>query len=108
MIKIIVVEDEKIHQDNIKEVISKVVFKTEEDIKVEYFTKYNKTLQNIIKDDSIRKIYILDIELEGSISGIGIAKKIREIDWESELIFTTSHDKMFENHCFIEAFAHVH
>ena len=96
MIKIIVVEDEKFHQDNIKEVISKVVFKTEEDIKVEYFTKYNKTLQNIIKDDSIRKIYILDIELEGSISGIGIAKKIREIDWESELIFTTSHDKMFE------------
>ena len=96
MIKIIVVEDEKIHQDKIKEVISKVVFKTTEDVKVEYFTKYNKTLLNIINDDSIRKIFLIDIELENSISGIQIAKKIRENDWESEIIFTTSHDKMFE------------
>ena len=96
MIKIIIVEDEKIYQDKIKEVISKFVFKTDEDIKVEYFTKYNKALQKIIDDNSIRKIYVMDIELESSISGIQIAKKIREDDWESEIIFTTSHDKMFE------------
>ena len=96
MIKIIVIEDEKIHQDKIKEVISKLVFKTTEDVKVEYFTKYNKSLQKIIDDDSIRKIFIMDIELENNISGIQIAKKIRENDWESEIIFTTSHDKMFE------------
>lgn len=96
MIKIIVIEDEKIHQDKIKEVISKLVFKTTEDVKVEYFTKYNKSLQKIIDDDSIRKIFIMDIELENNISGIQIAKKIREDDWESEIIFTTSHDKMFE------------
>lgn len=96
MIKIIVVEDEKIHQDKIKEVISKVLFKTNDDVKVEYFTKYNKSLQKIIDDDSMRKIFIMDIELEGNISGIQIAKKIRENDWESEIIFTTSHDKMFE------------
>lgn len=96
MIKIVVIEDEKIHQDKIKEVISKLVFKTTEDVKVEYFTKYNKSLQKIIDDDSIRKIFIMDIELESSISGIQIAKKIRENDWESEIIFTTSHDKMFE------------
>ena len=96
MIKIIVIEDEKSQQDKIKEVISKLIFKTTEDIKVEYFTKYNKSLQKIIDDDSIRKIFIMDIELENNISGIQIAKKIRENDWESEIIFTTSHDKMFE------------
>ena len=38
----------------------------------------------------------MDIELEGSVSGIQIAKKIRTDDWESEIIFITSHDKMFE------------
>ena len=96
MIKIIVVEDEKNHQDKIKEVISKLVFKTTEEVKVEYFSKYNKSIQKIIDDNSIRKIFILDIELENNISGIQIAKKIRENDWESEIIFTTSHDKMFE------------
>lgn len=96
MTKIIVIEDDAIQQSAVKEVISKTLFKKEDDIHVEYYTKYNKTLQKVIEDDSIRKIYIMDIELESGISGIQIAKKIREIDWESEIIFITSHDKMFE------------
>lgn len=96
MIKIVVVEDEKIHQKTVKDSITKILFKSDDEIKVEYFAKYNKTLEKIILDDSIRKIYIMDIELENGISGIQIAKKIRDIDWESEIIFITSHDKMFE------------
>ena len=39
----------------------------------------------------------MDIELEHSISGLEIAKKIREKDWDSEIIFVTTHDKMFES-----------
>lgn len=96
MIKIIVVEDDEIFQENIKDVIRKTSFNTNEEVKIEYFTKYNKKLEKIINDNSIRKIYIMDIELENSISGIQIAKNIRENDWESEIIFTTGHDKMFE------------
>ena len=49
-----------------------------------------------IEDTSIRKVYIMDIELDNSISGIEIAEKIREEDWDSEIIFVTSHDKLFE------------
>ena len=96
MINIIVVEDEKNYQQMVKNAISKILFKSDEEIKVDYYTKYNKNLEKIILDNSIRKIYIMDIELEGSISGIQIAKKIRTDDWESEIIFITSHDKMFE------------
>ena len=96
MIKIIVVEDEKNHQQTIKEAISKAIFKCDEEINVEYFTRYNSNLEKIITDNTIRKIYIMDIELDNSISGIQIAKKIRNDDWESEILFITSHDKMFE------------
>ena len=96
MIKIVVVEDDKLFQNKLKNVISKLIFKTNEDIKVEYYSKFNKNLEKTISDNSIRKIYIMDIELESGISGIQIAKKIREDDWESEIIFITSHDKMFE------------
>ena len=96
MIYIIVVEDETNHQQTIKETLSKVIFKSDEEIKIKYFTKYDSSLDKIINDDSIRKIYIMDIELNNSISGIQIAKKIRNNDWESEIVFITSHDKMFE------------
>jgi two-component system response regulator AgrA len=96
MIKIVVIEDDKNQQEKVKEVIDKTLFKRDDEVKVEFFNKYNKSLEKIIEDNTIRKIYIMDIELDSNISGIQIAKKIRENDWESEIIFTTSHDKMFE------------
>ena len=96
MTKIVVVEDDKVFQEKVKHVISKTLFKNNDDIKVEYYTKFNKSLEKTIDDNSIRKIYIMDIGLENDISGIQIAKKIRSNDWESEIIFITSHDKMFE------------
>ena len=96
MTKIVVVEDDKVFQEKVKHVISKTLFKNNDDIKVEYYTKFNKSLEKTIDDNSIRKIYIMDIGLENDISGIQIAKKIRNDDWESEIIFITSHDKMFE------------
>ena len=96
MVKIVVVEDDKVFQDKVKSVISKIIFKSNEDIKVEYYKKLDKNLEKTIDDNSIRKIYIMDIGLENGISGIQIAKKIRENDWESEIVFITSYDKMFE------------
>lgn len=96
MIRIIVVEDDKNTQMTIKKILREMdIFETEE-VKVEYFTKYTNDLKEIIKDTSEHKIYIMDIELETKVSGIDIAKFIRELDWESEIIFITNHDKMFE------------
>lgn len=96
MLRIIVVEDDKNMQFTIRKILRDMsIFKNEE-LKIEYFTKFSSELKEIIKDTSEPKIFIMDIELESQISGIDIAKYIREIDWESEIIFLTNHDKMFE------------
>ena len=95
MIRIIIVEDNKEMQIQLRNILRESEIHKEE-IKIEYYTKFTADLKNMIKDTSERKIYILDIELETKVSGIDIAKFIRENDWESEIIFITSHDKMFE------------
>lgn len=92
----IVVEDDKKTQETIKGVLRKIIINKEQKFEIKYFTKYTSELQSIIADDSIRKIYIMDIELDTKVSGIDIAKQIRKDDWESEIIFITCHDKMFE------------
>ena len=51
---------------------------------------------HILRENKYHKIYLLDIELANNASGIQIAKKIREKDWDSQIIFMTNHDKMFE------------
>ena len=96
MIKFVVVEDEKNIQEIVKKVIRKLSITNDTEIKVNYYTKYDKNLQKELSEELYRKVYILDIELEGNVSGIDIAHKIREKDWDSEIIFITSHDKMFE------------
>ena len=96
MIEYVVVEDEKKVQNQIKNVLRKLAFTNDVDLNIKYFEKYNEGLEKVINDD-YRKVYIMDIELKDSISGIEIASKIRENDWDSEIIFVTCHDKMFES-----------
>ena len=96
MIRVVIVEDDKETQLLIKKILRDLdVFRNEE-IKIDYFTKYTSELKEVIKDQADRKIYIMDIELASKVSGIDIARFIRENDWESEIIFVTNHDKMFE------------
>lgn len=96
MVKIIVVEDDKNIQLSVKNILRKLDIFNDDGVKIEYFTKFNPSLKEIINDKENHKIYILDIELESRVSGIDIARYIREKDWQSEIIFITNHDKMFE------------
>ena len=96
MIKFVIVEDDEKIQNVIKKVIRKISIYNDEEVEVRYFTRYNKELQKEINEELYHKVYILDIELDGSVSGIDIGHKIRSIEWDSEIIFITNHDKMFE------------
>lgn len=96
MIKFVIVEDEKDSTKQIKEVINKIKYKIDQEVKTYEFTGFNKNLANMIDNVDERTIYVLDIELKNSKSGIEIASLIREKDWNSEIIFITNHDKMFE------------
>lgn len=94
MIKFVIVDDEKNEINHIKLLLDEVVLQEKEVIS---FTKINEELKKEIKDTETKKIYILDIELGRNVSGISIGKMIRDVDWESEIIFITNHDKMFES-----------
>lgn len=94
VIKFIVVDDSKEELAHIKSLLDEVV---KEDKEVITFSKVSQELKSIIHNIDSRKVYILDIEIGNNVSGINIAKMIRDIDWESEIIFITNHDKMFES-----------
>lgn len=97
MIKFILVDDDHELSSKIVKIIEKKIFKINIEYCIERFSSYNHSLQKVIDDCSVQKVFILDINLGESISGLEIAKKIRKNDWDSEIIFITNHDKMFEN-----------
>lgn len=94
MVKFIIVDDMKEEITHIKKLLDEVV---KIDKEVLAFTNINAELKSEIENVDCRKIYILDIELGRNASGINIAKLIRDVDWESEIIFITNHDQMFES-----------
>ena len=96
MIRFVIVEDDEKSLEVIKRIIDKEKYKAKQEIRTYEFTSYNKELQNIINNTNEKTVYILDIELKNSKSGIEIASMIRKDDWESEIIFITNHDRMFE------------
>ena len=90
MVNFIVCDDEKAITDTVKSIITKVMFKNNLEYKIHIFNSYNEAFNEIIKSDIENKIYILDIQV-GNKSGLDIAKKIRNKDWNSVLLILTSH-----------------
>ncbi len=95
VVKIVIVEDDPKTQEEVSRII-KTTDIAKEEMQIEIYDRYNEKLEEEIKNQDMRKIYILDIELGQPESGMNIAKQIRATDWESEIIFITNHDKMFE------------
>lgn len=94
MIRFVVVDDDKDEVMHIEKLLNEIVTVEKEIVK---FYKLSSDLKNEILNTEVRKVYILDIELGDKVSGINIAKLIRDVDYESEILFITNHDNMFES-----------
>lgn len=94
MVRFVIVDDDRDEILHIKSLLDEVVTVDKE---IVCFHKLNENLKNEIKNTDVRKVYILDIELNDKVSGINIAKLIRDVDYESEILFITNHDSMFES-----------
>ena len=89
----VVCDDEKLFRNKIVRVIDKLYMTNDEYYHITEFDGYNKFFEKTI-NDGCPKIYILDIEVKNDFSGIDIARKIRATDWESIIIFITSHNEL--------------
>lgn len=94
MISFAVCDDEKGFRKNIVETIRKVFHDKTDEYNVKEFGSYDKSFEDFIQQPIASKIYILDIEINNSISGIDIARRIRKNDWNSVIIMVTSHADM--------------
>lgn len=90
MLKIIVYEDNPVCLEKAISAVHKAMGASNIDYRIGKYLGYNEELAKEVKDDIHKKIYILDIELP-EVSGLELAEKIRENDWNSIIIFVTSH-----------------
>ena len=90
MLKIIICEDNQVCLEKAISATHKALGNYDIDYKICKYLSFCKEFEEDINDKINKKIYILDIELP-DISGLQIAEKIRKDDWDSIIIFVTSH-----------------
>ena len=95
MLEFILVDDEKDMRDKERQIINDILLKTDLSYEIKEFSSLTNELKNVIISNN-PKVYILDIDLNSKVNGLDIGKYIRNYDWDSELLYITSHDSMFE------------
>ena len=88
MLEFVICEDNEKEMSLAIETVNKVMSKYDFEYRISKHSIYSKELNEEINNKGKQKIYILDIEL-GKVSGLEIASKIREHDWDSFIIITT-------------------
>lgn len=92
MLNIVIYEDNKNYMQKNVNTINVALSDYDIDYRIHKFMSYTNELDAIINDKENRKIYILDVEM-ADISGLEVASKIREVDWDSIIIFATAFEK---------------
>lgn len=94
--KFIILDDNDKTKSMVKSIITKEAFVYDMPYEILEYSNCSNELKKEILDLSSLKIYILSIDLKQNISGIDVGEYIRKTDWDSYIIFLTSHGNMFE------------
>ncbi len=90
MFNFVICDDEVLIRKKVLNIISKLMMPIESEYKTYEFESYNKEFDVFIDKKIGKKIYILDVEMNKK-SGLDVARKIREKDWQSIIIILTAH-----------------
>lgn len=93
MINFIVVDDNHEIIKIVENIITKHMMNESLEYKINSFDDYDNKFNKVLNSKMSNKIYILDIETK-SASGIDIARKIRNSDIDSVIIFITAHEEL--------------
>lgn len=91
MLKFILYDDKESTFEQTSKIINSFMMSTDYEYRIEKYSKYDSNLEELIENDKDEKIYLLDVEVP-KVNGITLATKIRKDDWNSIIIFLTSHE----------------
>lgn len=97
----IICEDNLFYQNKILSIVDKISFKFKLKCQRFVYNDFNEDFEKIIDQDLTNKIYILDIETNSN-TGTNIARKIRQTDMKSIIIFVTSFFNKYLNNAIEE------
>lgn len=94
MITFVIYDDKQEMLDRFEKVVISVMDKENIEYRIEKFKSYTKKFDSIVTSSDENKIYVMDIDIPDSLSGIDVSKRIRRVDWDSSIVLVTSYVEM--------------
>jgi len=94
MLEVIICDDNSDYREKIRQIVEDTAAKEDMDLKISLCTKNPDEIIEYIEKNHITGIYFLDVDLKSSINGIKLGEKIRNLDSQGFIIFTTIHMEM--------------
>ena len=92
---IVICEDNPTQLKNIKIILESYIMFHDDPLELKLAALNPNEVINYLSEKPLSHgIYFLDIDLGTNINGIDLAKKIRKMDVQANIIFTTTHDEM--------------
>jgi len=105
-VKVAVCDDESVILRDTIFLVENIIEKNGYEVFCEGFNDANSLLKSVEKEKQSFDIYILDIEING-VNGVEIAKKIRELQKYSIIIFLTNYDNWMKDAFEVQAFNYI-
>ena len=98
MIKVAVCDDEEMFRQDLKRLLEGYLSSKTKNYTIEYYALGETLLKT---DYAQYDIFCLDVEINGGMNGIELAKRIRQKNLRADIIFTTSHPE--EAYCALKS-----
>lgn len=94
MLKVYICEDIKVQREKIAKVVENVILMEDLDMEIGAVTDNPMEILEHVKNSEHVGIYFLDIDLNASLNGLGLAKELRKYDPRGFIVFVTTHSEM--------------
>lgn len=94
MLEVIICEDNSVHREKLCTIVNNTILRENLDLKITLSTGQPEDVINYVTSKKLTGVYFLDVDLKNNINGIRLGEKIREVDPQGFIIFTTTHLEM--------------
>lgn len=94
MLRVHVCEDNKEQREKLVDLISKIIQVEEFDMEVGMVTEAPEQILTMVQEEQSTGVYFLDIDLKSEMTGIDLARKLRDYQPRCFIIFVTTHSEM--------------
>jgi len=94
MLRVHVCEDNKEQRENLVELIRTIIQVEQFDMELGMIAEAPEQILSLVKDEKNTGVYFLDIDLKSEMTGIDLARTLREYQPRCFIIFVTTHSEM--------------